>query len=98
MADDDMTAFGAVRALSKAGIKVPGECSVVGFDDVSPSSLFVPSLTTVRQPLEAMGVAAINIAMDALNSAAENRKISAVHRKLSSEIVVRESTRAIPQS
>ena len=98
MAYDDMTAFGAVRALSKAGIKVPGDCSVVGFDDVSPSALLVPSLTTVRQPLEAMGAAAVNIVVDTLNSAAENRKISAVHRKLSSEVVVRESTRAVTPS
>lgn len=98
MAYDDMTAFGAVRALAKAGIRVPTDCSVVGFDDVSPSSLFVPSLTTIRQPLEAMGAAAVNIVVDTLNSAAENRKILAVHRKLSSEVVVRESTRAISQS
>src|SRR5262249_23842752 len=98
MAYDDMTAFGAVRALAKAGIRVPGDCSVVGFDDVSPSALFLPSLTTVRQPLEAMGAAAVNIVVDTLNSAAENRKVLAVHRKLSSEVVVRESTRAIAQS
>jgi LacI family transcriptional regulator len=97
MAYDDMTAYGAVRALAKAGIKVPGDCSVIGFDDVSTSALFVPSLTTVRQPLEAMGAAAVNIMVDALNSVAENRKIVAVHRKLPSEVVVRESTRAIPQ-
>ena len=97
MAYDDMTAYGAVRALAKAGIKVPGDCSVIGFDDVSTSALFVPSLTTVRQPLEAMGAAAVNIMVDALNSVAENRKILAVHRKLPSEVVVRESTRAIPQ-
>jgi len=57
----------------------------------------VPSLTTVRQPLEAMGAAAVNIMVDALNSVAENRKILAMHRKLPSEVVVRESTRAIPQ-
>jgi DNA-binding LacI/PurR family transcriptional regulator len=97
MAYDDMTAYGAIRALNKAGINVPGDCSVIGFDDVSPSALFLPSLTTVRQPLEAMGHAAVNIVVDTLNSAAENRKPLAVHRKLSSEVVIRESTRAIRQ-
>ena len=40
MAYDDMTAFGALRALAKAGIKVPGNCSVVGFDDINPSQTF----------------------------------------------------------
>ena len=98
MAYDDMTAFGAVRALTKAGMNVPGDCSIIGFDDVSPSALFLPSLTTVRQPLEAMGAAAVNIVVDTLNSAAENRKIVAVHRKLPSEVVVRESTRAVKQT
>src|SRR5260370_39819362 len=55
MAFDDLTALGAIRALTKAGVKVPENCSVVGFDDVPLSSLSAPSLTTVRQPLEAMG-------------------------------------------
>jgi LacI family transcriptional regulator len=96
MAYDDMTAFGAVRALAKAGIKVPGSCSVIGFDDVTPSALFVPSLTTIHQPLESMGASAVNIVIDSISSAAENRRIPAVHRKLPSELVVRESTRAVP--
>jgi LacI family transcriptional regulator len=96
MAYDDMTAFGALRALSNAGMKVPGRCSVIGFDDVTPSALFVPSLTTVRQPMEAMGTAAVNIIVDAISAAAENRKFPAVHRKLASELAIRESTRALP--
>src|SRR5690348_16278332 len=49
MAFDDLTAFGAIRALNKAGIKVPEQCSVTGFDDVALSSLAAPSLTTGRQ-------------------------------------------------
>src|SRR5882724_2654617 len=68
MAYDDMTAFGALRALAKAGIKVPGNCSVVGFDDINPSQLFVPALSTVRQPMEAMGAAAVVIMNDAITA------------------------------
>jgi len=96
MAFDDMTAFGALRALAKGGVKVPGKCSVIGFDDVTPSALFVPSLTTIRQPLESMGAAAVNIIVDAINAGTENHKSSPVHRKLASDLVIRESTRAIP--
>ncbi|MGC2694415.1 MAG: LacI family DNA-binding transcriptional regulator [Candidatus Angelobacter sp.] len=96
MAYDDMTAFGALRALAKAGIKVPGNCSVVGFDDINPSQLFVPALTTVRQPMEAMGAAAVVIVNDAITAAAENRSFGAIHRKLAAELVIRESTRAVP--
>lgn len=95
MAYDDMTAFGALRALANSGIKVPGRCSVVGFDDVPSSALFVPSLTTVRQPMEAMGAAAVNIIVDAINARADNRRFPAVHRKLASELVIRESTRSV---
>ena len=42
MAFDDMTAFGAIRALVKAGIHVPEQCSVVGFDDVAPAAIYSP--------------------------------------------------------
>src|SRR2546430_12659986 len=68
MAFDDLTALGAIRALTKAGVKVPEYCSVVGFDDVPLSSLGAPSLTTVRQPLEAMGNLAVNIVMEGVNA------------------------------
>lgn len=95
MAFDDMTAFGALRALAKAGIKVPNQCSVIGFDDVTPSSIFVPALTTIRQPMEAMGAAAVNLVVDAVNAAGEDRKFIAVHRKLPAELVIRESTRVL---
>lgn len=97
MAYDDMTAFGAMRALAKAGIKVPGSCSVIGFDDVAPSALFVPSLTTMRQPLESMGALAARIAAEAIDAAAENRAIPAAHKKLPAELVIRESTGSVRQ-
>ena len=70
MAFDDMTAFGAMRAMANAGIKIPSRCSIIGFDDVTPSALFVPSLTTVRQPMEAMGASAVNIIVDAISAGA----------------------------
>ena len=95
MAFDDMTAYGAIRALSKAGVKIPEHCSVIGFDDVAPAALSVPSLTTVRQPMEAMGVTAVSILLDAINAATEKRELPAVHRKVAPELVVRESTRPV---
>src|ERR1700719_3669018 len=52
LAFDDMTAFGAIRALNRAGMRVPEQCSVTGFDDVAASALYTPALTTVRQPME----------------------------------------------
>jgi DNA-binding LacI/PurR family transcriptional regulator len=95
MAFDDMSAFGAIRALSRAGIRVPEHCSVIGFDDVSPSALYTPSLTTVRQPMEAMGASAVGIVVDGINAVLEKRDVGACHRKVAPELVVRESTRGL---
>jgi DNA-binding LacI/PurR family transcriptional regulator len=95
VAFDDMTAFGAIRALNKASIRVPDQCSVVGFDDVAPSALYTPSLTTVRQPMEAMGNMAASIIVEGMNAVLEKRTAGAIHRKLAPELVVRESTRSL---
>lgn len=95
LAFDDLTALGAIRALAKAGVSVPEQCSVVGFDDVAISGLSAPSLTTVRQPLETMGGAAVNIVMEAIKSRHENRDASAVAQKLHPELVIRDSTQPI---
>ena len=95
MAFDDLTAFGAIRALAKAGLRVPEDCSVIGFDDVAASTLYSPSLTTIRQPMEAMGSAAVGILIDGINATSENREFSAAHRRVAPELVARESTRAV---
>src|SRR5579862_6303790 len=95
MAFDDITAFGAIRALAKAGLRVPEECSVIGFDDVAACSLYTPLLTTIRQPMQAMGAMAANLALERINAVLEKREASAVHRKLAPELAVRESTRSL---
>ena len=97
MAFDDLTAFGAIRALTKAGTRVPEQCSVVGFDDISPSALSSPSLTTVRQPLEAMGTLSASIVIEEINAALERRPVRAVHHKAPPELVARDSTRPASQ-
>jgi LacI family transcriptional regulator len=95
LAFDDMSAFGAIRALAKAGIRVPEHCSVIGFDDVATSALYTPALTTVRQPMESMGASAVGIVMDGINGVLEKREVAATHRKVAPELVVRESTRSL---
>jgi DNA-binding LacI/PurR family transcriptional regulator len=52
---NDVSAIGAMRALREAGRAVPGEVSVVGFDDIQSAAFQNPGLTTVRQPLAEMG-------------------------------------------
>jgi LacI family transcriptional regulator len=94
LAFDDMTAFGAIRALNRAGFRVPEQCSVIGFDDVAASALYSPPLTTVRQPMEAMGASAVGVVLEGINAVLEKRKVSASHRRVAPELVVRESTRS----
>ena len=93
LAFDDLTALGAMRALAKAGISVPDQCSVTGFDDVAISALSAPSLTTVRQPLEVMGSTAVGIVIDAIKAGQENRDWPVLSQKLHPELVIRDSTR-----
>ncbi|HEY6302720.1 MAG TPA: LacI family DNA-binding transcriptional regulator [Terriglobales bacterium] len=95
MAFDDMTAFGAIRALVKAGIRVPDQCSVVGFDDVEPAAIYSPALTTVRQPMEIMGTAAATIVLETINATLEKKPIRTIHRRIVPELIVRESTRSV---
>ena len=98
LAFDDVTALGAIRALSKAGIRVPDHCSVVGFDDVPLSAMAAPSLTTVRQPLEAMGGMAVNLVMEGINAGLEKRDWNTSQHRTSPELVIRDSTRAVSLS
>lgn len=58
-ASNDEMAVGALMAAREAGLKVPDDLSVIGFDDTPMSRLISPALTTVRQPLEAMGAAGV---------------------------------------
>ncbi len=77
VAFDDVSALGAMRALAEAGVQVPQRCSVVGFDDVAPAALTVPSLTTIRQPMETMGATAVRILNENISAQLEKTKVCA---------------------
>jgi len=96
IAFDDMTALGAIRALSKAGIKVPEQCSVIGFDDIATSALCTPGLTTIRQPMQEMGRLAAGLVLEAINANLQKKPFETVHHKLTPELIVRDSTRLAP--
>lgn len=92
LAFDDLTAIGCIRTLTLAGLRVPEKCSVIGFDDIAAASLTVPALTTIRQPMEAMGDVAAELVVDRLRAGPEPSN-ETVQRKMAPELVVRESTR-----
>ena len=95
MAFDDMTAFAAIRALGKAGIRVPEQCSVIGFDDVATAAIYSPALTTVRQPMEMIGTVTATIVLEAINASLEKKPTPTIHRRIAPELIVRESTRSV---
>lgn len=65
-ADNDIIALGAMKAMSECGIRVPEDVSVIGFDDLTFSSISSPSLTTLRVPKQEMGRLAVRRLRDML--------------------------------
>jgi LacI family transcriptional regulator len=91
---NDIAAIGAIRALKDAGLSVPGDVSVVGFDDIQSAAYSTPSLTTVRQPLLEMGKRGAQILLDRIANR-ENKYPSEI--VMATELVVRESTGPAPE-
>jgi LacI family transcriptional regulator len=92
LAFDDLTGLGASRALTQAGLQVPGDCSVIGFDGVPPAAFATPALTTVCQPMEEMGIIGAEWVLESLGMAAEKRPVDPVLKLLMPAVLVRDST------
>jgi LacI family transcriptional regulator len=90
---NDIAAIGAIRALRDVGLSVPGDVSVVGFDDILSAAYATPSLTTVRQPLFDMGKRGAEILLDRI---ANHDKEYPAEIVMEPEFVVRESTGPAP--
>ncbi len=58
---NDVAAIGVIRALHETGRRVPHDVSVLGYDDIDSAAFHVPSITTIRQPLQHMGAAAATL-------------------------------------
>ncbi|HWJ08180.1 MAG TPA: LacI family DNA-binding transcriptional regulator [Nocardioides sp.] len=85
---NDQMALGLLRSLCEAGRSVPGDISVVGFDDIPEAAYLIPPLTTVRQDFDAVGRRAIQILSSAISAE------SGPERLIEPELVVRASTGA----
>lgn len=92
LAFDDLTALGVVRGLTEAGLKVPDDCSVVGFDDVLPAVVATPGITTIRQPLKEMGLLASQWTLEAITARERQTERPVQLYKAPPELVVRNST------
>jgi len=86
---NDIAAIGAIRALKDAGLGVPTDVSVVGFDDILSAAYVTPSLTTVRQPLAEMGKRGAQVLLERIAHPDQEFPTEIV---MEPELVVREST------
>lgn len=89
MCVNDYMAFGAMRALQKAGYRIPEDIALVGYDDIEMASYMMPSLTTVQQPIYQLGIEAA----EALISKVNDPQKAIRNRTLETTLIVRESTK-----
>ena len=86
----DALAIGAIRALLESGRKVPDDISVAGYDGIDVSGYISPSLTTIRQPVEAMAKDTVKLLFDIIAGKKDHQHIT-----YEAELLERESTKAI---
>lgn len=86
---NDISAIGAIRAIIDAGLRVPDDISVVGFDDIVTAAFCRPSLTTVKQPLQEMGARAAQVLLDRIGKPGGEWPAELM---MEPELIVREST------
>jgi LacI family transcriptional regulator len=88
----DTTAQGALQAIQEAGLRVPDDIAIVGFDDLDIATQMTPKLTTIRQPVQQKGATAASLLIDKI----EERANGPQRVLLPTELVIRQSCGAIP--
>jgi LacI family transcriptional regulator len=89
---NDLMAIGALRELKKAGLRVPEDISVIGFDDIVFAALTDPPLTTIALPREEIGRAAVEALLDTIKDPSHLGR----EYKIAPALIVRESTGTVP--
>lgn len=85
---NDMMAMGAIAYCRGAGLAIPRDVGVVGFDDIPAASLISPPLTTVRQPGRELGIAAARLLLDRVDGREGERQVT-----LPADLIIRDSVR-----
>jgi LacI family transcriptional regulator len=85
---NDQLALGAMQLALESGLRVPGDLSIVGFDDTIEASIVTPRLTTVHQPLAEIGRMGVSL----LTRLLAKQRVEALHVELETTLVIRDST------
>lgn len=88
-ARNDFTAIGAMTAIKEAGLRIPEDIAIVGFDDIPLATHTSPSLTTVRQPMKLQGQYAAEMLLQRIENEDEIKRRT---RILNCELIIRDST------
>lgn len=92
----DQVAFGLISTLTAAGVRVPEDLSVIGFDDIELSEYYVPALTTIRQFRQTLGARAARLLLDRLNGNGSTALASGDVLTVDVDLIVRNSTAPPP--
>jgi LacI family transcriptional regulator len=84
---NDQMAIGAMRELQAAGLRVPADVAVTGFDDIALGALLAPPLTTVHQPMRLLGERACALVLERIADPTLPRRVE----RLPTKLIVRES-------
>lgn len=93
-AADDIMAIGALKAVADAGLRVPHDFSIVGFDDIDLGKFLCPSLTTMRQPIDTMSEYVLNMMLEMINQPQLQREETLI--RVPPELIIRQSTGPVP--
>lgn len=89
--ESDEIALGAITALTKAGKSIPEDISIIGYDDNYAASLAMPSITTIHQPIDKIAKTAVEMLVNRI----EDKEHTSAHITLETELIIRNSTKAI---
>jgi LacI family transcriptional regulator len=89
VAGNDLIAISAIRCLSNSGVAVPGDVSVTGFDSIRWTDLVTPRLTTIAQPVGAIGARAVELLLERI----EGRKVASACTVFDVELIERDSVK-----
>lgn len=92
-AANDLLALGAMEAIREGGFNIPGDFSLVGFNDIPVASLVYPPLTTIRQPMHRIGSLAVSMLIKII----EERGLAQEEITLKPRLIIRQSTKSLAQ-